>query len=113
MDAKNKKEQISNAIHTGLDSHHKFMIQISFKHIHMLENLILEIEENTNTIITKYTKDIELLQTIPGVKQDSAEVIIAETSSDMSHFKSPSHLSSWAGLCPGNNESAGKKKVEK
>jgi transposase len=50
----------------------------------------------------------ELLTTIPGVAQRTAEIIIAEIGVDMTRFATPAHLSSWAGVCPGNNESAGK-----
>ena len=50
----------------------------------------------------------ELLTTIPGIQQRSAEIILAEIGVDMTRFATPAHLASWAGLCPGNNESAGK-----
>jgi transposase len=58
-----------------------------------------------------YQKEVELLDTIPGVGPQVAQVILAEIGPDMSVFPSEAHLSSWAGLSPGNNESAGKKKV--
>jgi len=51
---------------------------------------------------------VTLLDTIPGVDQRTAQVIVAETGADMSRFASSAHLASWAGMCPGNNESAGK-----
>ena len=50
----------------------------------------------------------ELLTTIPGIQQRNAEIIIAEIGVDMTRFATPAHLASWAGVCPGNNESAGK-----
>ena len=72
---------------------------------------IIFIEQNTENIIQSFNTEYQLLQTIPGIKQKAAKTIIAEIGTDMSIFPTPQHLSSWAGLCPGNNESAGKKKV--
>src|SRR5436190_1844002 len=57
-----------------------------------------------------FTAAVELLIEVPGLNQRSAEVVLAETGGDMSRFPSPAHLASWAGLCPGNYESAGKRK---
>ena len=56
--------------------------------------------------------DAELLSTIPGVDKDSAAYILSEIGNQMDQFPNEQHLASWAGLCPGNNESAGKKKVQ-
>lgn len=56
---------------------------------------------------------VQLLDTIPGVGEQVAETIIAEIGVDMSHFPSAGHLASWAGMCPGNNESAGKRRSGK
>ena len=58
-----------------------------------------------------FREDIELLKTIPGVGQRTAEILVAELGTDMDQFPNEDHLSSWAGLSPGNNESGGKKKV--
>lgn len=69
-----------------------------------------EIEKYMNA---NYKESWELLQTIPGIKKESAAEIIAEVGTDMQRFGSAKQLCSWAGLCPGNNESAGKKKVQK
>jgi transposase len=60
-----------------------------------------------------FTRQIDQLQTIPGVGQATAEVIIAETGADMSRFRTAAHLASWAGVCPGHHESAGKRKSGK
>jgi transposase len=57
-----------------------------------------------------YQPAARLLCEVPGINRLSAEVIIAETGADMSRFPSPAHLASWAGLCPGNHESAGKRR---
>jgi len=60
-----------------------------------------------------YKKQWELLQTLPGVNQISAAIILSEPGVDMGEFKTAGNLCSWAGMCPGNNESAGKKKSGK
>lgn len=60
--------------------------------------------------MARFARRLELLQTIPGVGQRVAEVIIAESGGDMSRFPSAGHLASWAGVCPGHHESAGKHK---
>jgi transposase len=63
--------------------------------------------------MTSFAKEVELLCTIPGVQRRTAEVIIAETGGDMSAFPTAKHLASWAGFCPGNDESAGKRRSGK
>jgi len=60
-----------------------------------------------------FEEDLELLETIPGVGRRSAECILAEIGTDMNRFPSDAHLASWAGMSPGNNESAGKRKSGK
>ena len=60
-----------------------------------------------------FSHKLDQLQTIPGVARAVAEVIVAETGADMSRFPSPGHLASWAGVCPGHHESAGKRKSGK
>jgi len=63
--------------------------------------------------ISPFEQAVTLLRTIPGVERRTAEVIIAETGGDMSVFPTAKHLASWAGVCPGQNESAGKRKSAK
>ncbi|MEW6618239.1 MAG: IS110 family transposase [bacterium] len=106
-----KKEVIKEALFGKFEEHHKFMIKESLRHIRGIEEIVERIEEEIDKKIDKYRKEYELLQTIPGVKGDSAASIIAEIGVDMSKFPTEAHLSSWAGMSPGNNESAGKKKV--
>ena len=73
------------------------------------EELSVVIEEQ----ITPFSKAVEVLCTIPGVQRRTAEVIIAETGGDMTAFPTAKHLASWAGICPGNDESAGKRRSGK
>ncbi|MBF0121276.1 MAG: IS110 family transposase [Desulfobacterales bacterium] len=109
---KAKKEDIAAAIKGQLSTHHKFMLKTIKKSIKDKENLINELNTEIDKRLEeqKLNIDIELLQTIPGVGKESAQSIIAEIGNDMDQFPTEKHLASWAGLAPGNNESAGKKK---
>ncbi len=76
------------------------------------EKLIEKIEKQIDEQAKRYAIEIELLQTIPGLAFDSAVSIISEIGAEMKQFSSEQHLSSWAGMSPGNNESGGKKKFK-
>jgi transposase len=110
---KSKKEEIREALVGYFHDHHRFMIKASLEHIKYLEKLISDLDRETKNKLEHYQKEYELLQTIPGVKEQGAASIIAEIGVDMDIFPSEGHLSTWAGLSPGNNESAGKKKSGK
>jgi transposase len=79
-------------------------------HLNFIEISILSLDEKIDAMVAPYEKAISLLCTIPGIKHQSATTIISEIGTDMSHFESSKRLCCWAGLTPGNNESAGKKK---
>jgi len=110
---KGKKEELKKALVGNFQEHHRFMIQASLDHIGFLEKIIAELDQEIDRKLKDYHKEYELLQTIPGVKEQGAASIIAEIGADMDRFPSESHLSAWAGMSPGNNESAGKKKAER
>jgi len=88
------------------------MIHSSLKHLAFLEQEIFELDEQILHHIEAAGMQpaLKLLESFPGVQQDSAVSILAEVGPDMSPFPSSEHLSSWAGLCPGNRRSAGKDK---
>ena len=105
-----KREDLKEALVGQVREHHKFMIKVSLKHIRAMEKILFEIERKIQEKINhQYKEEYELLQTIPGVKGE-ASTLIAEMGVDMERFPSERHLSSWAGMSPGNNESGGKKK---
>ncbi len=110
---KRKKEEIREALVGYFHDHHRFMIKASLEHIGHLEKLIEDLDRETKKKLSQYQKECDLLQTIPGVKEQGAAALIAEIGADMDIFPSEGHLSSWAGMSPGNNESAGKKKAER
>jgi transposase len=82
-------------------------------HIKWLEFRLQEIDSQVVAAMKPYREEWQLLQTLPGIDQISAAMLLAEIGVDMSQFKNRDHLSSWAGMCPGNNESAGKRKSGK
>jgi transposase len=108
---KKKVESISDSLFGTLDAHQIFMIRQSWHHIVFLEeslrNLDIEIEKH----LEPYREEVEIIQSMPGMNRVTAACLIAEMGVDMNQFPSARHLSSWAGVSPGNYESAGKKKA--
>ena len=98
------------ALEGRITKHHRFMLQTIKTSIEQKDELIKMIEAQIDEQIKAYQEDVENLQTIDGVGRDSAITIISEIGTDMSQFPSEKHLSSWAGMSPGNHESGGKKK---
>ena len=101
------------ALEGRITKHHKFMLKMIKKSIEQKTTLIKEIEAQIDEQINQYHEQVDNLQTIEGVGRDSAITIISEVGVDMSQFPSEKHISSWAGVSPGNNESGGKKKPPK
>lgn len=110
---KKKANTISESLFGTLNDHQIFMIRSSWNHIEYIEKSIQELEKRIDALLQSYQEEKELLLSIPGVKEHTVACIIAEIGTDMSQFPTSRHLASWAGVSPGNNESAGKKKVEK
>lgn len=95
-----------------LTTHHKFMLRQIYAHMDYLEGQIATIDAEIEQSLSLDKDLIALLCEIPGVSEKSAMQILSEIGTDMSPFESEKHLSSWAGISPGNNESGGKKKVD-
>lgn len=95
-----------------MSDHHRQMIRYSLKHLLFLEEQIAELDRDITAKIEQagLGPAWQLMQTVPGIQDRSAANILAETGADMKQFPSAKHLSSWAGVCPGNNRSAGKNK---
>jgi transposase len=93
-----------------MNDHHRWLIQQSIEHIVLLDRQLEELEDRIMHQIEPYRRQFDLLRTLPGVKDMSAAAILAEIGPDMSVFPSADQLCSWAGICPGNNRSAGKSK---
>lgn len=104
---------LRQALEGRFRSHHQFMLGQILSHLDYLDEAIEAVSKEVQSHITPFAEEIQLLDTIPGVDQKVAQAIVAEIGVDMSQFPSHRHLASWAGLCPGNNESAGKHKSGK
>lgn len=107
---KTSKEEFRLALEGKVTDHHRFMLQLHKDSIAEKERLIERIDMQIDLATKQYQIEVELLQSIPGVGKDSAIGIISEIGVDMSKFPNETHLSSWAGMSPGNNETGGKKK---
>jgi len=108
-----KLSLLREALHGRFRPHHQFLLGQILSHLDFLDEAIEQMSKEVENRIVPFSKPIELLKTIPGVDQKTAELIVAEIGVDMSRFPTHRHLASWAGLCPGNNESAGKRKSGK
>ena len=91
-------------------THHAFLAGQILAHLDYLEESIAALSQEIEMHLHPFARAAERLQTIPGVEQRTAEVLVAEIGVDMARFPTAGHLASWAGLCPWNNESAGKRK---
>ena len=107
---KNKIPQIKEGLKGTTREHHRKMMKLIYEHLKYLEKEKKEIEDLIDEKCKEYKKEIELLDSIPGINEDSAKAIIAEMGVNMYQFPTVKHLTSWAGMSPGNNESAGVKK---
>ena len=114
-------KQLYDALHGRLTDHHRFILKLYLEQYDGLDKAIGEIDQAVHAAIAAMDQEvasgqatfrslIHLLSTIPGVSTLSATAILAETGTDMNRFATAGHFVAWAGLCPGQNESAGKRK---
>jgi transposase len=105
-----KIPQLEKALQGRLTEHHRFLLQLLWKQLHQQELLIAELEAKIVELTQPFAAEIERLDAIPGVDRRVAEVVLAELGPDMTPFRTHRHVASWAGMSPGNEESAGKRR---
>ena len=103
-------DELEAALRGRVTRHHRFLLKLHLDQIDALDAALARIDEEVGANVEPFRTAVEMLSTIPGISTLSAEVIVAEIGIDMSHFETAGHLISWAGLCPKNDESAGKRR---
>ncbi len=104
-----KRPQLVQALTGRFGPHHRFLVAEQLGHIDELDERIARVSAEIAERMRPFAATLAQLDAIPGVGQYTAEVLVAELSTDLSRFPSAAHLASWAGMCPGNHESAGKR----
>jgi transposase len=110
---KDKVPELERALKGKFGPHQRFLVARQLRHVDELDELIDEVSAELEVRLRPFEEALTLLDSIPGIGRWSAEVLLAEIGTDMSRFPSAAHLASWAGMCPGNHESAGKRQSGK
>ncbi len=108
-----KRAVLGPALTGRFTPHHAFLLGQILAHIDELDDHVVQCDRKVDEYLRPFGQEADLLQTIPGIGRRTAEVIIAEVGVEMDRFPSAAHLASWSALCPGNNESAGKRRSGK
>jgi len=108
-----KREELTRAVEGRLRPHHKLLVRQHLSHLDFLSDAIRQVSEEIEARLGPFEDAIRRLDEIPGVNRRVAEVLLAEVGGEMGRFPTAAHLASWAGMCPGSHESAGKRKSGK
>lgn len=108
-----KREELNKALEGRVKAHHRFVLAELLCQIDNLEEAIARFDKQVEEYCRPFEEAATWLDTIPGVGRETAEIIVSEIGTDMSRFPTADHLASWAGVSPGNNESAGKRRSGK
>jgi transposase len=107
---RNKLPELRQALRGRFSAHHALLLRLALEHVEQLERSIAELDAEVDRVIAPFAQARDRLDTITGVGKRAAECIIAEIGVDMSVFPTAAHLASWAGRCPGNNMTGGKRR---
>jgi transposase len=103
-------EKLPAALQGRITERHRFLLRLHLRQVDALDAAIAEIDTEVDRDLDPFRQAVRLLRSIPGISDLTAQVIVSEIGTDMSRFPSAGHLISWAGLCPRNDESAGKRR---
>ena len=103
-------QTLAEALRGRVTKHHRFLLRLHLDQIDALDRTIAVIDKEVEANLDPFRELIPVLTSIPGIGELAARVLLAEIGTDMSRFPTVGHLISWAGLCPGNDESAGKRR---
>jgi transposase len=103
-------EKIQAALTGRVTDRHRFLLRLHLRQIEALDEATADIDREVNRELDPFRDAVRLLRSIPGVSDLTAQVIVSEIGIDMSRFPTAGYLISWAGLCPRNDESAGKRR---
>lgn len=107
---KAKRKDIVESLRGHVTKHHRFLLKLHFSQVKAIEAAIASVDSEVGVALEPFRQAAERLMTMPGVSDTVAHVIVGEIGIDMSRFPTAGHLISWAGLCPRNDESAGKRR---
>jgi transposase len=105
-----KRAELERALSGRVSPHHRLLLTTHLAHIDFLDEEIAHLSAEIAERLRPCEDALERLDTIPGVDRRTAEVLVAEIGTDMTQFPTAAHLASWAGMCPGQHESAGKRR---
>ena len=107
-----KKPALREALRGNVTAHHRFMLRQLLGQIDDLDRMVDAFDAHIEEVMSPLEREsVKRLDELPGFDRRTGQNVLAEIGTDMSRFATPQHLASWAGLCPGNNESAGKRKT--
>ena len=105
-----KTAELERALTGLMGDHQRFLLNEQLSHLGFLDSKIERLDQEVARRVDPFEETVVAADTIPGIGRRTAEVIVAEMGVDMSRFPTPGHLASWAGVCPGNKQSADKRK---
>ncbi len=108
-----KRGELERALTGLVQPHHRFLIAEHLSHLDYLDEAVERVNSQIEERVRPFQQEIEILDSITGVGERAAQALLAEMGADMGRFPDAAHLSSWAGVCPGNDQSAGKRRSGK
>jgi transposase len=107
---RHKRAELEQALEGRVQAYHRFLIAELLGHLDYLEDSIQRLDLEIGDRFRPFEQDLQLADTVPGINMRTAEVVLSELGTDLTRFPKGANLGSWSGLCPGNNESAGKRR---